>query len=223
MTQKWLPWTTLLSRYPSTQTTSDIKAQTLAHHPSFNFDYNKIILLNREKSSSTPLTSIASLSSSEPTVPKTITTFTIDDDTVNKLRAGYKTDTWCQKLISASRGMPNLLVKDGLWFLGERLIIPADCGIREQIFRLAHDNLGHYFRTQLLLFHNSEETESFKYVSRMPSWYGLIFTPNLIDILHVQDLLLKFTNTAPWDKPIILPYLIKTSTKTSYEGTIMYK
>ena len=133
-----------LSRYPSTQTTSDIKAQTLAHHPSFNFDYNKIILLNREKSSSTPLTSIASLSSSEPTVPKTITTFTIDDDTVNKLRAGYKTDTWCQKLISASRGMPNLLVKDGLWFLGERLIIPADCGIREQIFRLAHDNLGHF-------------------------------------------------------------------------------
>ena len=40
--------------------------------------------------------------------------------------------------------MPNILIKDGLWFLGDRLIIPADCGIREQLFRLAHDNLGHF-------------------------------------------------------------------------------
>ena len=53
-------------------------------------------------------------------------------------------DPWCKKLISASRGMPELTIKDGLWFLGERLIIPSDCSMREHIFRLAHDTLGHF-------------------------------------------------------------------------------
>ena len=40
--------------------------------------------------------------------------------------------------------MSELTIKDGLWFLGDRLIIPADCGMHEQIFRLAHDTLGHF-------------------------------------------------------------------------------
>jgi Integrase zinc binding domain len=75
---------------------------------------------------------------------KTKIEFSIDEETVQKLRDGYRNDQWCNKLISASRGMPNLSIKNGLWFLGDRLIIPADCGIRERIFRLAHDTLGHF-------------------------------------------------------------------------------
>jgi hypothetical protein len=51
----------------------------------------------------------------------------------------------------------------------------------------------------------------------MPRQYGLIFTPNLIDILHAQDLLLKCPNMAPWDKPMIFPYLIKTSTSANFD------
>ena len=35
--------------------------------------------------------------------------------------------------------MPDLQVKNGLWFVKDRLIIPARCGVREDIFRLAHD------------------------------------------------------------------------------------
>ncbi len=48
------------------------------------------------------------------------------------------------KLLSAARGMPNLTIKDGLWFLGNRMIIPDGCKMREWIFRLAHDCLGHF-------------------------------------------------------------------------------
>src|ERR1700678_3863145 len=40
--------------------------------------------------------------------------------------------------------MPDLTIKDGLWFLADCLIIPAECGMREHIFRLAHDTLGHF-------------------------------------------------------------------------------
>ena len=53
-------------------------------------------------------------------------------------------NTRCTKLISASKGMQELVNKDGLWFINDRLIIPANCGVREQIFRLAHDVLGHF-------------------------------------------------------------------------------
>lgn len=36
-------------------------------------------------------------------------------------------------------------------------------------------------------------------VSRCPNQDGLIFTQNLADVLHVQNLLLKCPNLAPWD------------------------
>ena len=75
---------------------------------------------------------------------KTGIRFSIDDDTIVRLWNGYEADPWCDKLVSASKGMSKLCHKDGLWFLNDRLIIPAKCGVREQIFRLAHDMLGHF-------------------------------------------------------------------------------
>ena len=63
---------------------------------------------------------------------------------VNEMREAYLKDPWCKQLLSASRGMPNLTVRDGLWFAGERLIVPAGCSARENIFCVAHDTLGHF-------------------------------------------------------------------------------
>ena len=40
--------------------------------------------------------------------------------------------------------MPNLVVRNGLWYLDDRLIVPAGCGVRQEIFRMAHDTLGHF-------------------------------------------------------------------------------
>jgi len=40
--------------------------------------------------------------------------------------------------------MPGLVVKNGLWFVKDRLFIPANCGVCEDSFRLAHDTLGHF-------------------------------------------------------------------------------
>src|SRR5437016_3598857 len=60
------------------------------------------------------------------------------------MRAAYHKDPWCKQLLSAARGMPELTIKDGLWFIGERLIVPSGCDARENIFRIAHDVLGHF-------------------------------------------------------------------------------
>ena len=143
-----------LSRYPLKNTSSDIIAQDNAFHPHMNSNKDVPVVLDRSTPSFTPLTAIAALTDINP--QPTRLDFSIDDDLVTKLRNGYHNDPWCQKLISASCGMPELTIKDGLWFLGERLIIPAECGMREHIFRLAHDTLGHFgFHKTSKTIHNS--------------------------------------------------------------------
>ena len=139
-----------LSRYPSTDTPSDSVARLNAHHPHIGFNDDHIVILNRSSTNTSPLISISSLTDCNQPLNKL--EFSIDDNTVTKLKEGYRSDPWCQKLLSASRGMTNLTVNNGLWFLGTRLIIPSNCGIREQIFRLAHDTLGHFG------FHKTYET-----------------------------------------------------------------
>jgi len=40
------------------------------------------------------------------------------------IKAGYSDDAWCKTLSSASASLPALIFQDGLWYIGERLIIP---------------------------------------------------------------------------------------------------
>ena len=117
-----------LSRYPTTEVHSEELAQLNAQHPYITSDKQKLVILNRAQQKTSPLTAIASLSQDIP--QKTILCFAINDDTITKIRNGYKTDPWCTKLLTASQGMPELHMKDGLWFLNQRLIIPANDGLR---------------------------------------------------------------------------------------------
>ena len=59
------------------------------------------------------------------------------------LREGYAKDPWCHKFFSASRGMPELTIKDRLWFLGERLLIYSV--IRKEMLKLPHINPNRFF------------------------------------------------------------------------------
>ena len=40
--------------------------------------------------------------------------------------------------------MSELTSRDGLWFLGDRLLVPVGSNLREQIFAMTHNNLGHF-------------------------------------------------------------------------------
>lgn len=70
----------------------------------------------------------------------TILSITTDSSLLKQIREGYSTDPWCQKLLSASKGMTAVENKNGLWYL----IIPRVLKIRECLFRLAHDALGDF-------------------------------------------------------------------------------
>jgi hypothetical protein len=69
---------------------------------------------------------------------------TMDEDLLQHVKSSYKTDTWCEKLMSASKSLPNIQNNNGLWCIGNRLIVPEDSGLREIIYRSVHDNLGHF-------------------------------------------------------------------------------
>jgi len=130
-----------LSRYPFPIVTESEKAETTGHHPfqTITGCIAKVSILSRNAS---PLNSVAALTDS-PTTDK-IKQIVIDEAFVNEMRIAYDKDPWCKQLISAARGMPELTIKNGLWFIGERLIVPSGCTARENIFRMAHDVLGHF-------------------------------------------------------------------------------
>ena len=73
-------------------------------------------------------------------IPKVVqSTVSIDNKFMEDILNGYNSDSWCQKLLSASKGMPEITIRDGLWFLSSRLIVPGGCGAWEHIFQLTHD------------------------------------------------------------------------------------
>jgi hypothetical protein len=60
------------------------------------------------------------------------------------LQDGYESDPWVKSLIAAKPGMRIIVQQGNLWFIGERLVVPNIPHLRELIFRLAHDVLGHF-------------------------------------------------------------------------------
>ena len=60
------------------------------------------------------------------------------------IRVGYSSDSFCQKILGNLDSFPAAKVVDGLIYIGLRLVIPRMGTIREELFRLAHDSLGHF-------------------------------------------------------------------------------
>lgn len=87
------------------------------------------VLTRDRRMGTTPLCSVVALANAVPN--EECRQVVVDDALVNKIHEGYAEDPWCKQLLSAACGMPELKIKDGLWFIGERLIIPAGCDARE--------------------------------------------------------------------------------------------
>ena len=136
-----------LSRFPSPKTLEE--AENVARHP-YNFFEDD-----------GDVTSIASVAipelfgpwetathlSSRVSFPAPVCAtleITADKSFLDSVRAGYVEDAWCKTLPSASLSWPGLVFCDDLWYVGNRLIIPRTTNLRETLFILAHDVLGHF-------------------------------------------------------------------------------
>jgi len=81
--------------------------------------------------------------------------FSIQSDLklITRIKNGYRTDPWCIGILEdLKQGMLdsklNITLKHSLLFIGSRLVIPKYKNLREQLFQLAHDNLGHFGTTK---------------------------------------------------------------------------
>ena len=72
-----------------------------------------------------------------------------DPSFIQDIKDGYHNDPWCKVLATdLAQGMTDskLLItsRNGMMFIGQRLIILKYKNLRESLFHLAHDNLGHF-------------------------------------------------------------------------------
>lgn len=69
---------------------------------------------------------------------------TNNDELCNAIAAGYEDNTWCKKLLLNHAEMPGVEQKGDLLFFEDRLVIPCCGNVRQTIFALAHNTLGHF-------------------------------------------------------------------------------
>ena len=80
----------------------------------------------------------------EPETVAAVLRVTTDPKISAEIRSGYQTDAFCQKILRNVASFPNVKIEDGLIYLGSRLVVPRTGTIREDLFRMAHDTLGHF-------------------------------------------------------------------------------
>jgi hypothetical protein len=69
---------------------------------------------------------------------------TTDPSVLCTIQEGYNTDDFCKKVIATADPMKGISQANGLWYIGDRLLIPRAGSIWEDLFRLAHDSSGHF-------------------------------------------------------------------------------
>jgi hypothetical protein len=71
-------------------------------------------------------------------------TIMADPSILCSIQEGYAKDDFCQKIISTAPTTLGISTSNGLWYIGDRLLIPRTSTLREDLFRLAHDTTGHF-------------------------------------------------------------------------------
>jgi Integrase zinc binding domain len=71
-------------------------------------------------------------------------TVATDPSLLETIIAGYDSDPFCLKIKIADKLFKGIKWKGGLLYIGNRLVIPWVGSLREDLFRLAHNSLGHF-------------------------------------------------------------------------------
>lgn len=132
-----------LSRLPTVTSSNSTDADTVAEVP-----FHPSVASILSASTCEPLRAAAAMPALTITIPplkrKTLTHLSVDKELLSQIYEGYASDPWIKRLADAAPGMPSIQQRSDLWFIGDRLVIPNVPQLREAIFRLAHDVLGHF-------------------------------------------------------------------------------
>jgi len=76
------------------------------------------------------------------TAVNSVLNITTDQSILQMIKTGYETDGFCKRV--AATLMKGWSQSNGLWYIGDRLLIPCVTTICETLFQLMHDTLGHF-------------------------------------------------------------------------------
>jgi hypothetical protein len=68
----------------------------------------------------------------------------MDSSISREIMDGYHSDGFCEKIMEPSFSMKGFSSANGLWYIGDQLLIPCIGNICEELFHLAHDTSGHF-------------------------------------------------------------------------------
>ena len=107
------------------------------------YDFEVVYVKGKENMVADALSRIPEDGEGSPKTITTVLTVSVDPKLSRNIRNGYSSDVFCQKVLN-NLDSPNTKVIDGLIYIGSRLVVPRVGTIREDLFRAAHDNLGHF-------------------------------------------------------------------------------
>ena len=87
---------------------------------------------------------LSRLPAEPPTVCASTLTITVADELLEQIRQGYKTDNFARKLLLSPQPQLGIQKRNGLIYIGDRLLVPRVSDLRQTLFHLAHDALGHF-------------------------------------------------------------------------------
>lgn len=81
-----------------------------------------------------------------------------DPEILEEIRVGYEADEYCQKLKGNLESIEGAKEENSLLYVGNRLVIPRSGPMQESLYRLAHDDLGHFGTDKTFLYQISDLT-----------------------------------------------------------------
>ena len=136
--------TDALSRVPNRGTGGDTKT-TGMDYAYCQGDEDDVAGMIANELDFSPLGAVCALAERGPSLVCATFSITADKALLLQIKEGYKDDRWVQDtLVKAKGSVPGIQHANGLWYVGDRLIVPRAGNIREMLFRLAHNVLGHF-------------------------------------------------------------------------------
>ena len=108
------------------------------------YDFDLRYIWGEENTVADALSRLPEEGEGEPQAIAGVLKITMDPTISETIRNGYTSDPFCQKLLRNQESFPAVKEEDGLLYIGSRLVVPRTRTLREDLFRMAHDALGHF-------------------------------------------------------------------------------
>lgn len=142
MSKKQLRWAEFLADYDFT--INYVRGENNTVADALSREFSTTVPPASDTSPTTCAAILASVSLSSMPVVAPVLRIAGDVELLQLIKSGYNDDPWCARLVKKGVGLTGVSRRAGLLYVGDRLVVPRVAKVRETLFQLAHDALGHF-------------------------------------------------------------------------------